>query len=591
MLNYGASGATIVDSPFYYRRRYESRYQRAIESNADLYLVQFGTNDAFPERWNETVYRSAMHGLIDELEALGSIVVLMVPPPYVLEWESLGDPTQHPVNLEIPFVIPDIARERKLTVINNYELFGNYTAYNPAWYDLPSDGVHPNGDGYLAMAQHIRNILAHDVWPRYYGYNLTHVPSYAPTPLPTPVPTLTFRPTSVPTPAPVYHPTALPTPVPSFLPTAIPTTAQPTTSRPSAMPTPVPSEFPSSVPSSAPSMLPTPVPSELPSACPSPAPTFPFVKIFVVMILTIQGDISDVSHFETTVLGLFLSDVRSVTVRSVKNEDIGFEMETSLEIPGILETFDDAIDDGSFNAALQTKFAATAVSVSVSVSFPPTAAPITPPRKKKKKNILVYVLVGVFGGAGILCAVLFILRRHQYAQDNDKVVPDNPKEVPSEEPGSSETKESSPRKKKIRKKKKKENHEMKVFIPGPRAAQYTTAVAAPVMVSPAEEARRESTFRSLEGLVAHVDVNYDDKSPVEGPPHLDDDDSDDDPDTPRANPVVVVTSRTPPSSSQSEPIRRTSPDTTNRRRTSSPGSRSEERRRPKGQASDVVASP
>ena len=271
--NYGRSGATIVESAFEYRKKYASSYEAALASGADVFIVQFGTNDAHESLWNETVFEEALEGLALELRSLENspAVLLMIPPPYVYLWKNLGDPALHAVNLAVPGAIADVADHLDLYVVDNWSFFGGYPATSKLeWFDVPNDGLHPNGLGYENMALNVYDILATDLWPSYFGYALTSLPSYGPSPSPTSIPTVP-DPTSTPTSAPSYVPTTPNTSAPSYLlasddgpPTTPGSPPPPSDGGPSAMPSVYQPSY---------TFSPSPAPTPLPTPLPSPAPT------------------------------------------------------------------------------------------------------------------------------------------------------------------------------------------------------------------------------------------------------------------------------------------------------------------------------
>jgi len=287
--NYGKSGSTVVPSDWQYATRYESTYERALESGADLFVVQFGTNDAFPPRWNETQFRLSLNGFVDALQSLpqSPIVVLGVSPPYVYEDDKLGVPELHPVNFEVQRVTRDVADQRDLFVADHFELFGGFDNWNRAYYDIPDDGVHPNGAGYAAIGQNVYRTLSR-VWDSEFGFALTYVPTYFPTTVPTLTPTRTREPTPRPTTPPTYAPSRVPAPAPTaapvYAPTTLPskkpspapTTTRPTTTRPTtASPTTTSPTSPTttSPTTTSPTATAPTVLEETPSPTPAPAAT------------------------------------------------------------------------------------------------------------------------------------------------------------------------------------------------------------------------------------------------------------------------------------------------------------------------------
>uniref|UniRef100_A0A6S8C7X9 SGNH hydrolase-type esterase domain-containing protein n=1 Tax=Aureoumbra lagunensis TaxID=44058 RepID=A0A6S8C7X9_9STRA len=171
--NFGRSGASIVPGPKEYRVYYDDVYLSALNSGADVFIIQFGTNDALPSLWNESQFRLSMDELIDSLENLPQqpTVVLGVPPPYVIEDDKLGPPEKNPVNFEVPQVIRNIAALRGLVYTDNFESFGGFITWNEDFYNS-DDGIHPNAAGYNVISMNYYQTLA-DIWPTSFGFELT----------------------------------------------------------------------------------------------------------------------------------------------------------------------------------------------------------------------------------------------------------------------------------------------------------------------------------------------------------------------------------------------------------------------------------
>jgi len=334
--NFGQGGSTAQDVDGNgYRTAHDDDYEAALAMNADVYVVQLGTNDAKVENWNATSFAASLEGLARSFAALprGPRVVVGVPPPLVKgNHRYWGPAAASPINDgTLRAAIYAVAARNGFGVADNYDGFGGYESAleNEGLY---VDQIHPSRDGYAIIAATVYAALYNETW--------TYAPTYGPTAEPSAEPSASFPPSTAPptilatgrpsaswaptgrpsTDAPSYAPTRYgpsraPSPSPTYAPTEptevgpraptaaassppatsppsseapsyapstyAPTSASPTSARPtSAVPAPAPtSAAPSAAPAPAPSSRrPTPAPSSAhpsarPSAAPSPRPT------------------------------------------------------------------------------------------------------------------------------------------------------------------------------------------------------------------------------------------------------------------------------------------------------------------------------
>ena len=154
VLNYGISGATaLLESkrPF----KEHDFIDTAITVRPELYLLMLGTNDSKPENWAPQDFPRDYNAMIDRIQA-GSpeaTIVLMTPAtafpdPRKKNGKVSYNIDEDRIDQEIVPIVERTARERGLSVIDIHA----FTDGHPDWFD---DGVHPNEEGNLHMAEYI----------------------------------------------------------------------------------------------------------------------------------------------------------------------------------------------------------------------------------------------------------------------------------------------------------------------------------------------------------------------------------------------------------------------------------------------------
>ena len=158
VLNYGLNGRTLLkegDMPYTKERFYKITH----DINVENYIIMLGSNDSKPFNWvhageNGINYVNELKDFVNSYLELPShpTVYLMQPPK------------AYPINGVIPYEINDdnikiigslvkqVGDELNLKVIDLYSVTENH----PEWYP---DGVHPNKEGNLAMAEAIYSVI------------------------------------------------------------------------------------------------------------------------------------------------------------------------------------------------------------------------------------------------------------------------------------------------------------------------------------------------------------------------------------------------------------------------------------------------
>jgi lysophospholipase L1-like esterase len=177
--NFGSNGQTVlkVSDHSYWL---EEEYRRAMLTQANHVIIQFGTNDAKPPNWNEDLFRLDYTNLIERFQSMPSlpVVFICIPPPiYCPKRTNENEKTNtcwkynersQITNNLLQHVIPDIAFRTGASLINNFKLLGGDKLLKPEaffepgklkeeeWTNIaPYDGIHPNEIGNELMAANI----------------------------------------------------------------------------------------------------------------------------------------------------------------------------------------------------------------------------------------------------------------------------------------------------------------------------------------------------------------------------------------------------------------------------------------------------
>lgn len=113
VINKGVSGTTALkagDMPYWN----ETAYQMVLKSNADIIILQLGTNDAKSHNWNEDQFVEDMTEMINNFKELESKpkIYLMVPPP--LYEDGAYDMQQSVINTDLPQLVSRIASNTEI---------------------------------------------------------------------------------------------------------------------------------------------------------------------------------------------------------------------------------------------------------------------------------------------------------------------------------------------------------------------------------------------------------------------------------------------------------------------------------------------
>ena len=144
VLNCGINGRTLLtrgDLPYIKT----GEYRNALNSHAQIAIIALGTNDAKPQnRKLLSEFKQNYSGIIAELRENmpGIQIYCAIPLP---SWQSSNQIDKETVENKIVPLVKQVARDNKCKTIDFFTFFQNKSELFP-------DGVHPNADGQVIMA-------------------------------------------------------------------------------------------------------------------------------------------------------------------------------------------------------------------------------------------------------------------------------------------------------------------------------------------------------------------------------------------------------------------------------------------------------
>ena len=150
IINCGISGCTLQkqgDCPYVKSALYP--YSRDLK--AEIYLIMLGSNDTKPQNWNEENYKTQLKEFISGYISLDNHprVIVMIPTecfPDKRTGKVAFNIGKDIIDNYLPDIIRKTAEDLDIEVI---DLLGP-TKGHEEWY---ADGVHPNGEGNLHIAE------------------------------------------------------------------------------------------------------------------------------------------------------------------------------------------------------------------------------------------------------------------------------------------------------------------------------------------------------------------------------------------------------------------------------------------------------
>jgi acyl-CoA thioesterase I len=143
VMNFGRSGTTLLkkaDFPYWTCKEFYDVF----EYQPDIIIIKLGSNDSKPFNWNADNFARDYQALIDTFNTIASrpsIFLCLPVPVYKTAW-GINDST---VTEGVIPIIKKVAGKNHLPVIDLYHSMKNQPENFP-------DGVHPNENGALAMA-------------------------------------------------------------------------------------------------------------------------------------------------------------------------------------------------------------------------------------------------------------------------------------------------------------------------------------------------------------------------------------------------------------------------------------------------------
>jgi acyl-CoA thioesterase I len=170
--NYGLGGMCATKSIFKFSYWDTKQYRDAMMCQPAIVILMFGTNDAKYNNWNETLFKTDYISMIKGFQKLPTkpAIYLIIPPPmYTDEGPyNISGPT---VNYLLPEIIPEIAKQCNVKVIDGFNALGGTTLSFPEAYMIdrnkaagvpPNDMCHLNNLGYARIAGTVAQFLQAD---------------------------------------------------------------------------------------------------------------------------------------------------------------------------------------------------------------------------------------------------------------------------------------------------------------------------------------------------------------------------------------------------------------------------------------------
>jgi acyl-CoA thioesterase I len=170
--NYGQGGMCALKLAGKFSYWTTPTFLMALNSEPNIVILMFGTNDAKKYRWNEIEFKKDYISMIRKFRQLPSnpTIFISIPPP-LYSTVGIYGMNATVINEELPRIIPEIASECNVKVIDNFNALGgsalNFTeAYiinkrKPA-ETKPNDMCHLSDLGYSTIAHNVALTLLAD---------------------------------------------------------------------------------------------------------------------------------------------------------------------------------------------------------------------------------------------------------------------------------------------------------------------------------------------------------------------------------------------------------------------------------------------
>ena len=151
--NYGKSGSTVVTDRADKAYVYTQEYTDSMQANADIILICQGTNDASAANWtdgkfDDDTFKGHYGDLIDAYKTTYPNAEIYLLTPMSAYSGAWGSVYANMIPAEITPAVKELATAQNIDYID----LTAFTANHSDWF---YDGLHPNADGALAVAQYI----------------------------------------------------------------------------------------------------------------------------------------------------------------------------------------------------------------------------------------------------------------------------------------------------------------------------------------------------------------------------------------------------------------------------------------------------
>ena len=167
-INYGVGGKTVQKmgkadngDPFSYwdAKAFKAVIKKSEEEVPDVVIMQFGTNDAKTQNWDEAMFMKDYTALINIFKEMNPTpkIYICIPPPLYRPFSKIRHDI---VNQSLGRVIEAIGKRNEVQVVDWFKHLGGAALSRPHLFmthskelKWPNDGCHPNDIGYRVIAR------------------------------------------------------------------------------------------------------------------------------------------------------------------------------------------------------------------------------------------------------------------------------------------------------------------------------------------------------------------------------------------------------------------------------------------------------
>ena len=167
-INYGVGGKTVQRAgkadngdPFSYwdSSAFKAVMEKSAEEVPNIVILQFGTNDAKSQNWDEATFMRDYSSLISIFKQMNPTpkIYICIPPPLYRPFSKIRHDI---VNQNLGRVIEAIGKNNDVQVIDWFKKLGGASLTRPhlfltpdRGFKWPNDGCHPNDTGYRVIAR------------------------------------------------------------------------------------------------------------------------------------------------------------------------------------------------------------------------------------------------------------------------------------------------------------------------------------------------------------------------------------------------------------------------------------------------------